>query len=121
MIPKSKYAGIDERMIKCCDSNPNTIEAGISFDKLDNGTNVLRFHFLEQLPSGTLTQTTRSMYLNGENVSLLEAYLSGIKNDIEQNCKSCQDLNEAYMYLGTTCPECNRPFRSVTENPKEKE
>lgn len=116
MNTKSKYQGIDERMIKCCDPNPNTIEAGISFDKLEDNTNVLRFHFLERLPSGTLNQRTKTMQLNGKNVALLEAYISGIKKDIEQNCKSCQDLNGAYMYLGTTCPECNRPFRSVTNS-----
>jgi hypothetical protein len=112
-MPQTKFFGIDERLIKCSDPNPDTIEAGISFDKLEDGTNVLRFHFLEQLPSGILTQTTKSMHLNGENISLLGASISGIKKDIEQNCKSCEDLNGAYMYLGTTCPECNRPFRQV--------
>lgn len=110
---ESKYGGIDSRDIKCADKSPNTIQAGISFDKLEDGTHVLLFHFLQGLETGIIVQTTKSMHLSGENVSLLEAYLSGIKKDIEQNCKSCQDLNDTYMYLGTTCPECNRPFRSV--------
>ena len=44
---ETKYKGIDEREIKCCDKCEGTIESGISFDQLENGTNVLRFHFLE--------------------------------------------------------------------------
>lgn len=70
----SKYEGIDERTIKCCDNSSNTIEAGISFEKDTDGVNVLRFHFLEKLflRRGTvITQTTKTMHLNKENTRQL--------------------------------------------------
>jgi len=68
----SKFDGIDERVIKCSDKAPGTIQAGISFDKLENGQNVLRYHFLA-IPflNGKVTQITRSMYLNKENTAQL--------------------------------------------------
>jgi hypothetical protein len=33
----------------------------------------------------------------------------------EQEC--CQDTSG--FYLGTTCPKCNKPFRSVIQEPKQ--
>lgn len=73
---ESKYNGIDEREVKCCDTSDNTIEAGISFEQLENGTNVLRFHFLELIQGKVLDQRTKSMYLNKENTKELIALLS---------------------------------------------
>lgn len=72
----SKYIGIDEREIKCCDTEPDTREAGISFDYDDNKkVNVLRFHFLEEIDlinGNKLTdQVMRTMYLNKENTAQL--------------------------------------------------
>lgn len=74
----SKYPGIDEREICCCDSNPNTIEAGISFDQLSDGTHVLRFHYLD-LQAGRITQETKSMYLDKANTKQLIAALKSLK------------------------------------------
>lgn len=69
----SKYKGIDEREFKCCDNSDNTIEAGISFDALEDGTNVLRFHFLDYVDIGTnngiLDQRTKTMYLDKSTIS----------------------------------------------------
>lgn len=75
----SKFKGIDEREIKCCDTSETTIEAGISFDELENGQHVLRFHFLDYIEHGKdgklenpiLIQRTKSMYLNKENTQQL--------------------------------------------------
>jgi len=64
---QSKYSGIDERVIKCVSPNPNSIEAGISFDE-NEGFKVLRFHFLESMPMGGFNQLTKSMYLNKHNI-----------------------------------------------------
>jgi hypothetical protein len=68
---QTKYKGIDQRQIKCCDESETTIEAGISFDVLENGTNILVFHFLENiiLNSGKtlLLQKSKSMHLNKDN------------------------------------------------------
>lgn len=71
----SKYHGIDEREIKCCSTNPNSIEAGISFD-YDNGINILRFHFLEYIEGRVLDQRTKSMHLNKETVQAIIKQLS---------------------------------------------
>lgn len=75
---ESKYNGIDQRDIKCCCDNPNCCEAGISIDE-----NCLKFHFLEYIPmSGEkimLTQTTKSMMLNKENVNELIKELKQLK------------------------------------------
>lgn len=67
---ESKYNGIDEREIKCCSDNPNSIEAGISFDEHD-GVPVLRFHFLGYVNGTILNQETKSMHLNKENTQQL--------------------------------------------------
>ena len=79
----SKYKGIDEREVKCCDKNENTIEAGISFDILYNGTNILRFHYLDHIENmhdiSILTQRTKSMHLNKENTKQLIEMLSSLK------------------------------------------
>lgn len=66
-----KYKGIDEREIECCSKNPNSIESGISFDE-DDGTPVLRFHFLDYI-RGTkiIDQKTKSMHLNKKSISKL--------------------------------------------------
>lgn len=79
MKKMSKYGGIDEREIKCCDKSPTTIEAGISFD-VDGEQNILRFHFLEII-SGTniLTQTTKTMWLDKENTQELINELKKLK------------------------------------------
>lgn len=84
-MSKSKYDGIDERVIKCCDDSSGTIEAGISFDeqedKNDKLINVLRFHFLDYLPNGMLTQKTKSMFLNKENTQQLITELQNLNFD----------------------------------------
>lgn len=72
----SKYKGIDEREIKCCSNSENTIESGISFEQLDNGQNVLRFHFLELIQGKVLDQKTKSMYLDKKNTEELIKSLS---------------------------------------------
>lgn len=82
---KMKYKGIDERKVKCCDQNPNTIEAGISFDQLDNGTNVLRFHFLELIKGEVLYQTTKTMFLDKKNTTELINSLMKLKFDENKN------------------------------------
>lgn len=70
---KSKYEGIDERIIKCsCDSD-NCKEAGISFSE-----NFLRFHFLEY-DGARLDQRTVSMVLNKKNISELIEELQTFK------------------------------------------
>ena len=73
----SKYKGIDEREIRCCSENPNSIEAGISFDEVD-GVNVFRFHFLEH-QHGILIQKTKSMHLDKKNTKEPIAKLKGLK------------------------------------------
>ncbi len=76
---ESKYNGIDSRIIKCCDSNPDTIEAGISFDE-DNGINILNFHFLSPIKGNTMIdQVTKSMHLNKENTKQLIECLKELK------------------------------------------
>ena len=76
----AKFEGIDERTVKCCDTAANTIQAGISFDTLEeNNLYALRFHFLEHLDAGAgnvLHQTTRSMHLNAQNTAELIRHLS---------------------------------------------
>lgn len=70
---KSKYKGLDQRQIKCCDTAKDTIEAGISFDN-EEGQDILNFHFLEYINlSGEpiLIQRNRSMWLNKENIKEL--------------------------------------------------
>lgn len=75
---KSKYLGIDERIIKCCCDSDDCIESGISFDG-----NLLRFHFLEyiDLKDGRkiLNQKTRSMHLNKQTAKELINELKNIK------------------------------------------
>lgn len=69
---ESKYKGIDSRGIKCCSDNPNSIEAGISFDyDEDKDVNILRFHFLDYEEGKILNQKTKSMHLNKENTKEL--------------------------------------------------
>lgn len=79
---KSKYKGIDERVIKCCSEHENTIEAGISISDVDS-VPVLNFHFLEivkpvHCPS-FLNQITKGMFLNKENRDQLVKELKSIK------------------------------------------
>lgn len=77
----TKYRGIDQREIDCCDPSETTIEAGISFDVLENGQNVLRFHFLEYLDPKNkklLNQTTKSMWLDKDNTKQLISALQGL-------------------------------------------
>ena len=70
---------IDERQIKCCDTTPGTIEAGISLDyDHANQVHLLRFHFLENT-QGIVNQTTKSMWLNKENVQELIKELKKLK------------------------------------------
>lgn len=75
----SKYNGIDEREIKCSDKNEGTIESGISFDRLEDGTNVLRFHFLVLTNSEILYQKTKTMYLDKSNTKQLIELLSNLE------------------------------------------
>lgn len=79
----TKYKGIDERQIKCCDNADNTIEAGISFEQLENGTNVLRFHFLDMIAGKILDQKTKTMYLNKKNTKKLIRELHNILSTFE--------------------------------------
>jgi len=73
-----KYGGIDSREIVCCDESNTTIEAGISFD-VDQGQNILNFHFLDLIKFGKngklqkpiLHEKTKSMWLNKENTEQL--------------------------------------------------
>ena len=74
----SKYNGIDERQIKCCDPSETTIEAGISFDTDSNGQNILNFHFLQVTEIG-IDQKTKSMWLNKENTKELINSLRALK------------------------------------------
>ena len=80
---KSKYEGIDQREIKCCDTNHKTIEAGISFDQEDANTMILRFHFLDYITKGNgekiLHQQTKSMWLDKENTKQLIQSLKELK------------------------------------------
>lgn len=71
----TKYKGIDERQIKCCDNADNTIEAGISFEQLENGTNVLRFHFLDMIAGKVLDQRTKTMFGMRQTIELLHEKL----------------------------------------------
>lgn len=70
MSQKSKYKGIDSREIKCCSDEPNSIEAGISFEE-----EFLLFHFLEYnfaLPKwNQINQVTKSMKLNKKSCKQL--------------------------------------------------
>lgn len=76
---ETKYKGIDSRKIKCCCENPDCIESGIDFDT-DNSQNILRFHFLDYVKdTERLTQKTKSMYLNKENVKELIEYLEQLE------------------------------------------
>jgi len=55
-----KYKGIDSRDIKCCCTNPQCVESGLSFEE-----DMLVFYFLEIIPGSTiLHQKRRTMYLN---------------------------------------------------------
>ena len=82
----SKYKGIDQREIKCCDPSIKTIEAGISFDE-DRGHNTLCFHFLDTIDykgggdktEPILHQVTKTMWLNKENTKELIKALQELK------------------------------------------
>lgn len=73
-----KYGGIDSREIICSDNSDETIEAGISFDKLGK-QNILKFHFLDLIEYGKngklekpiLHEKTKSMLLDKENTKQL--------------------------------------------------
>lgn len=68
---KSKYKGIDSRIIKCCSANYKSIEAGISFDEILT-VPVLQFHFLEFIKgTANITQETKSMFLDKESTAHL--------------------------------------------------
>lgn len=71
---QTKNKGIDLRDIRCCSTNPNSIESGISFDEGENGKAILRFHFLEDNGFG-LFQTEKHMHLNEENAKELICHL----------------------------------------------
>lgn len=63
-----KYAGIDSREICCYSDNPNSIEAGISFEN-DEGTNILKFHFLDVVETKNtknkfIVERTKHMHLD---------------------------------------------------------
>lgn len=76
-----KYKGIDARRIKCCDNAPNTVQAGISFDYVDDQTPVLLFHFIDNIGSREnplLHQTTKSMYLNKKTIKALRKQLKNL-------------------------------------------
>lgn len=79
MTKTKSYNCIDEREIKCFDNSPGTIQAGISFDSLEDGTPVLRFHYLELLMGKLVTQRTKSMYLNKKNTNELIKALKQLK------------------------------------------
>lgn len=64
--------------------NPNSIEAGISFDEND-GVNILRFHFLDYEEGKILNQRTKSMYLNEENTKELINELSKLTFNTSDN------------------------------------
>ena len=79
-IPSNKtFEGIDERKVKCCDKDEHTIQSGISLCE-DEGTKMLRFHFLEchykkvDLLS-SVSQTTKTMHLDEQNTNKLIAML----------------------------------------------
>lgn len=82
---ESKYKGIDSRKIKCSNENPNTIEAGISFDVFADDKNYLMFHFLtytysDELRNETeLRQVSKAMQLNKENTKQLIKELRSLK------------------------------------------
>lgn len=84
MKRKSKYKGIDERVIKCCNpfNNENSIEAGISIGDID-GAPILNFHFLEIVNTVHSTiffnQTTKGMFLSRESRDQLVKELKSIK------------------------------------------
>lgn len=79
----SKFNGIDRRVIKCSDTqSDDTIEAGISFEKLDDNECVyaLNFHFLDKVKySEIVIQKTKSMHLNKENTRQLIQALKALK------------------------------------------
>lgn len=63
-----KYAGIDSRDTCCSSNNPNSIEAGISLEN-DEGTAILKFHFLDvvktkNLKNKFIVERTKHMHLN---------------------------------------------------------
>lgn len=98
----SKYKGIDEREIKCCDTSETTIEAGISFD-IDGEQNILRFHFLDFIESGklsnrSLVQETKSMWLNKENTQQLIRALKKLK--FRTNYLSGEEIAEYLLQNG---------------------
>lgn len=78
----SKYKGIDSRQIKCVSDNPNSIEAGISFDEDENRA-ILRFHFLTMTKikgwKTFLNQETKIMYLSNETIDELIEQLKELK------------------------------------------
>lgn len=83
----SKYKGIDERQIKCCDTAKNTIESGISFDTRE-GEFYLRFHFLELIKTWDIvTQKTKSMKLDKENIEQLMKELEEIRQELSPTKK----------------------------------
>ena len=102
-----QYHGIDEREIKCCDTNPGTIQAGISFDQDDDIT-ILRFHFLQQEENDKLDQVTKSMHLNKSTINQLISELiilsSGIGSELNKTCKNCQ--NDQYIKRNLFCKYC---------------
>lgn len=75
-----KYLGIDSRDIRCVSKNPNSIEAGISFDSDEDAT-ILRFHFLEftNTRKPFLTETTKHMHLSKETRDELVKQLQSLE------------------------------------------
>ena len=107
---ESKYKGVDQRQIKCCDKAKDTIEAGISFEN-NQGQDILNFHFLEYINlSGKpiLIQRNRSMWLNKENVEQLIEELQEINKGLSKcclnnKCFACKNDKCTMLHLFNVC------------------
>lgn len=103
-----QFNGIDEREIKCCDTKPGTIQAGISFDQEDDVT-ILRFHFLQRIDSGRLDQATKSMHLNITSINQLIARLLELGYDmgesVSKSCKKCK--HDEHIKRDSICKYCD--------------
>lgn len=67
----SKYQGIDQRQIKCCDPSPKSIEAGISFDS--------NLSVCKLLSEKTRPLQTKTMWLDKQNIDQLIKELQEIR------------------------------------------
>lgn len=65
---------------------------------------------LETLILGHIAKELKDEIQVGRQVNLAKTIMQAL---CESFCNNCEPISG--FYLGTTCPKCNRPFRSVKQ------